>query len=148
MAGFCLRHVKDKFPCLDAHRCMQTTSPIGTVYDFIRKNDQGSASLIFPAQDFLELVVSILKFMDANIGITRHWARARTRLIEMITPHAEKSGRIFCGCKDKDHSKKLTTIVVSKLVSVFLGNYARTQSELVDVPKTHDKPLSRKLFKL
>ena len=119
---------------------LPTTSALTTIDEFISKNDNGSAALLYPSRGFLELVVSVLKFLNSNISITRHWTRPKFRLIQLLTPHVRKSGKIFCGCEDEAHSDQLVAIVVNKLVSVYLGNYAKAQSDLEDVPKCSNKP--------
>ena len=103
---------------------------------------------IFPAQGFLELIVSVLRFLDSNISVAREWPRAKRKMIALLTPRVEGTGRITCGCEDEGHSRDLINTTVTKLVSIFLGNYAKTQSDLEDMPKYHNKPLSRKVLKL
>jgi len=102
----------------------------------------------FPAQGFLDLIVSVLRFLDGSINIARHWSRAKARLIELLTPYVKRSGTTACGCTSVEHSTELIRIVLAKLVSIFLGNYAKNQSDLEDVPKSTGKPLSRKVLKL
>jgi hypothetical protein len=148
IGGFCLRQIKEKCSCPEALKHIGTTSPDGPVYDFIKRSDNGAGALLFPAQGFLELIVVVFKFLEANISVARHWPRAKQRLIELLTPRVHASERIICGCSQEDHSRTLVSMIVTKLVVTFLGNYAKTQSGLEDVPKCNNNPLSRKVLKL
>jgi len=148
IAGFCVRHVKDKHPCFQSINLLKTKEPEATIFNFIRQQDHRSGAQIFPEQKFLELVVAILKFLDSSVSVTSQWSQPKKRLVSIISPRAIQSGRIHCGCGKPEHANEIYLLIITKLVLLYLGNYAKAQSDLEDVPKCHQKQLSRKINKL
>jgi len=99
-------------------------------------------------KQFLEIVVSILHFLDSIKSYVTRMKSVSSKLVSLLTSKVSDSGRVFCGCRDVDHTVAIQQLTLSHLIKVYFQNFSSTLTDFEDTPNCQNKPLCRKTLKL
>lgn len=144
VAGFLVRMLKDRHPCVEAWKKYQGNRE-EAMNKLISLQDRGG--LLYPSKPLVNLVSLIFDILSLVNNF--HQRDALVKSWNLTLAHYMPMSCLVCGCDDPSHSALIKDLVLKYVCKIYFNNICTNATNIAsERPKFSSKPGSKKIKKM